>query len=93
MKKIKGQINEKVSDKQFSMKCKELQKQYVGTFDFIFCKKRNGEGIINKNGKEYLVKYDFDGKKSSRKRTFEGIRLMIIGNRYLYNFVLKNLII
>jgi hypothetical protein len=67
------------------MKCKELKEEFVGIFDFEKEKKGKGKGTINEKGKEYFVEYDENGEelKNLRKRTFEGIRLMIIGNRFL----------
>ena len=64
------------------MKCNELKEQFFGIFDFIACK-RVGKAILTKRGKEYFVEYQINGEevKNSKKRTFEGIRLMIIGNR------------
>ena len=65
----------------FSMKCKILSEQFTGIFDFVKGNKKEGKGIINARGKEYFVEYNEKGKEYSRKRTFEGIRLMIIGNK------------
>ena len=63
------------------MKSKELKEQFVGVFDFNTGEKKSGKGIVTENGKEYFVEYDENGKEFSKKRTFEGIRLMIIGNK------------
>ena len=63
------------------MKCKELKEEFFGFFDFQNEQKGEGKGVINDHGKEYNVEYDPNGNEMSRKRTFEGVRLMIIGNR------------
>jgi hypothetical protein len=72
------------------MKCKELKEEFVGIFDFEKEKKGKGKGTINEKGKEYFVEYDENGEelKILRKRTFEGIRLMIIGNRLYFIYFL-----
>ena len=40
-----------------------------------------GDAILTENGKEYFVEYGTNGKEiiEKRKRTFEGVRLMIVG--------------
>ena len=80
---ISGEIKEGVSTETFKMKSK--YSQFVGIFDFNKEERRKGLGIINDYGKEYLVEYDENGKEitEKRRRTFEGVRLMIIGNRFL----------
>ena len=45
---------------------------------------RIGRGILVENGKEYFVENNLKGNEISRSRTFEGIRLMIIGNRFFF---------
>ena len=64
------------------MECKELNEQFVGIFDFTKKEKISGKEVIHEQGKEYFVEYNSNGKvkETLRKRTFEGIRLMIIGN-------------
>ena len=64
------------------MSCERLKEVWKGEFDFKESR-RIGKGVLTENGKEYFVEY-FIGcfeEEISRKRTFEGIRLMIIGNR------------
>ena len=62
------------------MICHKKKEIWKGGFDFKK-NKRKGKGIVTENGKEYFVEYDENGKQFSKKRTFEGIRLMIIGNK------------
>ena len=66
------------------MKCKESKEQFTGIYNFVSQIKGEGKGVINEEGKEYFVDYNEEGTeiKGSRNRTFEGIRLMIIGNRF-----------
>ena len=71
------------------MKCEETKEKFEGIFDF---KKeiRKGKGVLTeKDGIEYFVEYDQNGNeiKEKRKRTFEGIRLMI-GKKSTINFKL-----
>eukprot|EP01091_Cochliopodium_minus_P008760 TRINITY_DN2038_c0_g1_i1.p1 TRINITY_DN2038_c0_g1~~TRINITY_DN2038_c0_g1_i1.p1 ORF type:complete len:1330 (-),score=374.41 TRINITY_DN2038_c0_g1_i1:37-3537(-) len=42
---------------------------------------RFGKGVLTEYGKEYYVQYDENGEEliNERKRTFEGIRIMIVG--------------
>lgn len=44
--------------------------------------KLSGSGLLFENKKEYFVEFDQNGNeiKEERKRTFEGVRLMIVGN-------------
>ena len=65
------------------MNCHELKEHWRGEFDFI-SKRRVGKGILFEKGKEYFVDYNLKGEIFSKKRTFEGIRLMIIGNRHFF---------
>lgn len=60
------------------MKCEELKECWVGEFSFRD-NIRKGKGTLIEKGKEYYAEYDQFGKEITRKRTFEGIRLMIIG--------------
>lgn len=64
--------------------------KYVGNFDFKN-NMRVGKGVVTELGKEFFVEYGSDGKEKSRKRTFEGVRLMIIGNRFILIRFLNNL--
>jgi hypothetical protein len=73
------------------MNCKLTNEQYTGVYNFLE-DKREGKAIVVEHGKEFFVEYDEKGKEIQdlRKRTFEGIRLMIVGNRFLFfNFFLK----
>ena len=74
----KGEIKDGLSVDGFSMKNKDSK--FVGLFNFH--QKRIEKGIISDKGKEYFTEFDYVKKEMLRKRTFEGIRLMIIGNRY-----------
>ena len=67
-----------------SMFCKNLEETWIGEYNFKE-KKRVGNGVLIKNGTEYFVEYDKNEKEISRKRTFEGIRLMI-GKFFFKNF-------
>ena len=42
---------------------------------------KSGVWIIVEFGKEFYVEFDEKGNEISRKRTFEGIKLMILGNK------------
>jgi hypothetical protein len=79
---ISGEIKEGKSCEGFTMKCEVLNEQFVGIFDFIKREKISGVEVIHEHGKEFFVEYNSNGvvKETSKKRTFEGIRLMIIGN-------------
>ena len=70
----------KVENKEIKMKCLKLNETWKGKYSFVE-KKRVGKGILVENGKEFLVGYDSFGNEIIRKRSFEGIRLMIIGNK------------
>ena len=67
------------------MKCKNKDEIWKGVYDFKN-EIRKGYGILTENRKEFAVEYDNNGKenKEKRKRTFEGVRLMIIGNRFSF---------
>ena len=71
------------------MNCEALKKSWNGQYDFNK-QIRIGKGVLVEEGKEYFVEYEPNGeeKKNSKRRTFEGIRLMIIGNRLLLLFFL-----
>ena len=61
------------------MKCEKIKEEYTGIFDFEKGE-RKGKGILTESdGIEYFIEYDENGKEivDSKKRTFEGIRLMI----------------
>ena len=76
---IKGNPCTNVSE----MNCKNLKINWKG--DYIFKQNRRiGKGILVENGKEYFVENNLKGNEISRSRTFEGIRLMIIGNRFFF---------
>ena len=78
---LKDEIKDRKVLEECSMKCKKLNEHFFGVFDFKNNKRGRGKGFINQEGKEYFVEYNEKGKEYSRKRTFEGIRLMIIGNK------------
>ena len=67
--------------KEYNLFCDVLEESWKGEVDFV-AKKRLGKGILTIKGKEYFVEHNSKGDEISRKRTFEGIRLMIIGNRF-----------
>lgn len=67
------------------MESKVMKEIWKGGFNFEK-QTRMSKGILTQKGKEYYVKYNDMGSEISRNRTFEGIRLMIIGNRYFYLF-------
>ena len=76
------------------MKCEEIKEYFEGIFDFEK-EIRKGKGILTeKDGIEYFVEYDQNGNeiKEKRKRTFEGIRLMIGKNKQLFIFFIFVLI-
>ena len=54
-----------------------------------FNKGKRVGGIIVENGREYFVEYSENGDELKRKRTFEGIRLMIVGNKDVGKTTLK----
>lgn len=56
------------------MECDYKKEKYIGNF---VNSKRMGKGILTVNGKEYFVEYDENGEVGEKKRTFEGIRIMI----------------
>ena len=62
---------------------KSKRKEWMGSFDFKE-NRRVGNGVLIDNGIEYFVKYDNNGKEISRKGIYDGIRLMIIGNRFFF---------
>ena len=66
------------------MKSKVLNEIFDGT---IKKKRRHGKGVLTVNQREYFVEYNEKGKEIGvRKRTFEGIRIMI-GFSYFFNFI------
>ena len=68
------------------MKCEERKENFEGIFDFEK-EIRKGKGVLTeKDGIEYFVEYDQNGNeiKEKRKRTFEGIRLMIGKDKQIY---------
>lgn len=64
------------------MVCLKIEEKWVGNFSLLK-KIYIGKGILTENKKEFFVEYDDEGNEiqDTKKRTFEGIRLMIIGNR------------
>ena len=58
------------------MICYEHQVSFKG---YLKNQKRIGKGILTEMGKEYYVQYKKSGEEliNERKRTFEGIRIMI----------------
>ena len=58
------------------MECVEDKEIYKGKLVNF---KRKGKGVLTISGKEFFVEYNDKGKEipDSRKRTFEGIRIMI----------------
>ena len=56
------------------MKCDAKNEKYIGYF---VNNKRMGKGILTVKGKEFFVEYDEKGEVGEKKRTFEGIRIMI----------------
>ena len=44
---------------------------------------RTGKSIVNENGKEFYIYYE-DGFEEKRERTFQGVRIMIIGFNYFF---------
>ena len=68
------------------MICKSLNIKWIGEFHFEL-NKRIGKGILTENGKEYFVEYTTEGKERQKKRTFEGTRLKLIGDRSFNNFI------
>jgi hypothetical protein len=79
----------KISGKNLIMSTLIGEKRIMWTGEYNFVQNiKLGKGILVENGKEYYVEYDQSGNEiGSRKRTFEGVRLMIIGNRQ--NFILS----
>ena len=71
------------------MSCEALKKSWKGQYDFNK-QIRIGKGVVVEEGKEYFVEYKPNGEeiKNSKRRTFEGIRLMIIGNRLFYFIII-----
>ena len=72
------------------MKYERTKEEFEGIFDFEK-EIRIGKGVLTeKDGIEYFVEYDQNGNeiKEKRKRTFEGIRLMIGKNKQIYLFFL-----
>ena len=59
-----------------------IEKNGIGFFNGNFFNGKRLNGILQENGKEYFVEYDDDGieKLEKRVRTFEGVRIMVIGN-------------
>ena len=62
------------------MECKKNKEKFVGFFDFVIGR-RKGKGTLFEDGRGYFVEYDNKGNEivEKRRRTFEGIRLMIVG--------------
>ena len=60
------------------MECLVLSDKYVGDFDFVR-KIRKGRAILFEKGNEFTIEYDENGNQIPRtkKRTFEGIKIMI----------------
>ena len=50
---------------------------------------RYGSGILIEEGKEFYVEYDENGFRKLKKRTFEGMRLMIVGKNVLITSFFK----
>ena len=69
------------------MSCSKLNETYKGKYNFKE-NKREGKGILIENGKEYFVEFISHLNATSKKRTFEGIRLMIIGNKFYFSIFL-----
>lgn len=79
LKKKKGEIKKGKCLGEISMKIKDPKEEFIGLFDFDKEVKGKGIGVLEEKGIEYFVEYNEKGELliNSKKRTFEGIRLMI----------------
>ena len=52
---------------------------------------RKGKAILNEKGKEFYVFYDHNGIEieEKRERTFQGVRMMIVGKFILFILIQK----
>ena len=59
-----------------------IEKNEKKFFKGNFLNGKRLNGILQENGREYFVEYDENGieKLEKRVRTFEGVRIMVIGN-------------